>query len=335
MTSSPSASSTSSSSTAPSAAPKPGFRLGRVLMVVVPLAVLVLGGFYMFTYGDGVKWITGLFTPSMVKVTGQVFQGGEPLPGAQVRTKPVREGLKGSVGYCDAEGKFTLQTDIEGDFVEGAYAGEHIVTVQKAQMGMATASAPPMLTAAKYGSFKETPLHINIDASKPENHFELKLEGAAIKADQPPTPAPAQSQGPNFGTVMLRQTVTQLDKNSDGKLTAEEMKAAPGGLGEELTRADKNGDGELDSAEMTALTGGPGGGGPGGGGPGGGGRSRPAAETPAEGEPSTPPASGEGQTEGDAEAASGDAPAAPAPAEGDAPASEQPGQAPAPETPAP
>jgi hypothetical protein len=240
-------------------AAKPGFRLGRVLLIVVPLVAIVLGGFYFFTYGDGMSWLRDRFSPSLVPVTGRVLVGDKPLAHGQVSTQIIDSNLKGSMAFTDNDGKFTLQVEIEGNRVDGAYPGEHIVTVKGADYASPHigAGAPVSATPAEYGSFKDSPLRIVVDSSKEaKNHFELKVpKPPSTPSGRPPATAtapPAQNARPT-AEGWVQRTLDQLDKDQNGELSTEERQAAEGSLAGTLSGADANKDGKLDNAELLSV----------------------------------------------------------------------------------
>jgi len=65
--------------------------------------------------------------PVVIPVKGIVTLDGAPVPKASVMFQPVAGGNP-AIGETDAEGKFSLTTQLEKPR-EGAIAGEHIVTV--------------------------------------------------------------------------------------------------------------------------------------------------------------------------------------------------------------
>jgi hypothetical protein len=167
--------------------PQSQFHLGRVVLLLVPLvaSVLLLGwGWGYYDVGNRVsRWRL----PPLVQVTGRVYLNGQPLKGAQVFTQPVGLQCRGAMGVADDEGRFTLRTDVDGDFVEGAYAGEHRVTV----LGIDPNSRPgpfkpPTITPPESEEFETTPLRIQVDRDPERNQVEFRLEHkvAAPKAGQ-------------------------------------------------------------------------------------------------------------------------------------------------------
>jgi hypothetical protein len=165
------------------------FRIGTVLKILLPAVIILGGGFLFFGVLDGVKWATDLTKPSIIPVTGKVLFNGEPLPQAEIATRPVKPGLRGANGTSDDQGQFTLFTDVDGEFEKGAYAGTHRVTVIR-RHNVATFGPAPAMTPEVYTSFDTSPLEINVSQGA---GIELRLEG---KASEPPPAMPPIIQRP-------------------------------------------------------------------------------------------------------------------------------------------
>jgi hypothetical protein len=84
----------------------------------------------------------------------------------------------------DEEGQFKLMTDVNGDFVNGAYAGKHRVTVIRRHDVVSFGPAPAK-TPTKYASFDASPLEIPVAKGQP---VELRLEGEFSEAPPPMQP---------------------------------------------------------------------------------------------------------------------------------------------------
>jgi len=164
-------------------------RMGNILKLVIPIAVLLGGAFLFFGVFDGAKWMTDAMKPPLVDVTGQVLFNGEPLPQAQISTQPLEPGLRGAIGTTDEQGRFSLLTQVEGDFLKGAYAGEHLVTVVRRHDVM-TFGVPPLMTPEVYSSFDSSPLRIVVAEGQP---LELVMEG---EFSEPPPAGPPMTQRP-------------------------------------------------------------------------------------------------------------------------------------------
>jgi hypothetical protein len=225
-----------------------------VLSIAVPLVAVVLGGFYFFVYRDGASWLRGLFDPKLVPVTGRVFLGDEPMSGGQIQTQLVGSNAKGSMAFPDKDGNFTLKIDVDGTFVDGAFAGKHKVTVTKTDMGQAPSpgAQPASLTPATYANFAETPLEIVVDAAKEKNYFELRIEKKAEEAGGgrpggfPAGPPPGADAGMSEG-------LQRLDADGNGQISAEEAGRASRPLAMLLANSDADKDGVLDAAEFSAA----------------------------------------------------------------------------------
>lgn len=147
----------------------------RILLVVIPVGLLVVAGTAFFGVFDGLEWVRSLMYPPLVRADVRVIYRGQPVANALLMTKPAG-GLQGAVGMPGKEpGLYVLQTDLQGQYNDGAYAGEHKVTV--AGYGVtAAAAAPPLLTPAKYSVMDTTDLVITVSRSPESNHFVLELD---------------------------------------------------------------------------------------------------------------------------------------------------------------
>jgi hypothetical protein len=161
--------------------------LGRLLLMLVPLAVSVLFLGWGWGYYDVSNRIDRWLLPPLVPVTGPIYLNGEPLPKAEVFTQPVGRQCRGAMDVADAEGRFTLRTDVDGDFFPGAYAGEHRVIVLGLDPNAPTGPfKPPLVTPPECSEFETTPLRIQVDRDPSRNQVEFRLDhkAAAPKAGQ-------------------------------------------------------------------------------------------------------------------------------------------------------
>ena len=193
------------------AAPRGTFRMGRVLVLVAPIAAVLIGGAVFIGFFDGLQRIETWSRPAFVPAQGQVFYNGEPLTSGQVFT--VSRGLPGAMGDLDAQGRFKLQTDVDGKFLVGAFAGEHVVAVvnYERQPG---ASPPILKTPIIYSTANTSPLKITISpaADKP-NDFTIRIEGEP----PPKTPSPP-----------IPPSIPNTDAKDEAKAaTKDKSKAAP------------------------------------------------------------------------------------------------------------
>jgi hypothetical protein len=92
-------------------------------------------------------------------------------------TKPVKGKRMGGYANADEEGRFTLSTDVDGSYQEGAYAGEHLVRVGLYGPPTGTAAPPPLLTPEKYASFETSPFRVVVQKPPERTVLTLKLEG--------------------------------------------------------------------------------------------------------------------------------------------------------------
>ena len=175
------------------APPSAAFRARMVAKILAFAMVALLAAFLFFGVLDGVTWLTNLAKPPLVPVTGKVLFNGEPLSKAEIATQPLKPGLRGSNAMADEAGQFTLVTDVDGEFVKGAYAGPHRVTVIR-RHDVVTFGPAPARTPLQYASFDTSPLQITI--AKGES-IELRLEG---EASEPPAAMPPMIQRPPSNT---------------------------------------------------------------------------------------------------------------------------------------
>jgi hypothetical protein len=166
---------------------------GKVLRVVVPVAVLAVLAVGMVRFLDMDALLGGLTRPKLAPAGGKVLYQGEPLRNGQVMTHPMDSRGLPALGWTDDEGKFTLKTDVQGSFVEGATVGVHRVTVT-AYQPISGPAAPPLLTPEQYASFGTSPLRITIRANAADNQFEFILDG-----DAPSRPQGAGQRGGKGG----------------------------------------------------------------------------------------------------------------------------------------
>lgn len=181
-------------------AQSPAIRPGVILLVVLPVALLLAVAGIFFGLFDGVQWLSDALKPARVSVVGRVVYNGEPLSDAIIETRPIDGDLMGAIGAGDDQGQFKLLTQIRGDFLDGAYAGEHQVTVKRYDTSVMAFGPPPLLTPSKYASFNTSPLRINIEAGQAE--LVLELNGQT----DPETPA-----DPRAAEYSQRQGVIEAD----------------------------------------------------------------------------------------------------------------------------
>ncbi|MBM4000472.1 MAG: hypothetical protein FJ297_13200 [Planctomycetes bacterium] len=233
----------------------PSFRLARVLLLVVPLVVLVVGGYAFLTVFGGMERIAAWTRPPHVPVKGRVSWNGKPVKGAQVMTRPSKSNLRGSIGATDADGAFELLLDVGGRYEDGAYVGDHAVTV--ALYGPhPPATPPPLLSPAEYAGFDTTPLHFEVSRDAEKNKWKIAIEGEA-----PPPPAPLAGPGPGTGgggggppvpspEQLARRAIETHDADKDGRLHGSEIDAAEEEARGRLQGVDENADGYWEESEI-------------------------------------------------------------------------------------
>ncbi len=253
----------------------PAVDLGSLPMIVIPAVVILGGAIALWVLRDSI------FPPRLVQVSGIVYMNGEPLANANIRTLPFNfaageaSGLNDAEGVSDTEGRFTLSTFEGGEPLEGAYVGDHKVTVAVTEPGPGGFGVVT-LSPAEYADSTTTTLRIAVSSSADENQsFKLELEGE-IKGRKTDDAISGGTQGMmQMGAgMMVGRAFTEGDSNKDGKLDQKEIKA----LDEQdrkqmkLAEADTNKDGFVDREELNKIHGVSGGGGRGGAGGRGGGR---------------------------------------------------------------
>ena len=246
----------------------PALDLGSLPMIVIPAVVILGGAIALWVLRDSI------FPPQLAQVSGIVTMNGEPLANANIRTLPFNfaageaSGLNDAEGVSDAEGRFTLSTFKGGEPLEGAYVGDHKVTVAVTEPGPGGFGVVT-LSPAEYADSTTTTLRIAVSSSADENQsFKLELEGE-VKGRKTDDAISSGTQGMmQMGAGMtVGRAFTEGDSNKDGKLDQTEIKA----LDEQerkqmkLAEADTNKDGFVDREELNKVHGISGGGGRGGG----------------------------------------------------------------------
>jgi len=173
-----------------------GFRLGRIFLIIGPVAVVLIGIVLGFGVFDGAKWISELLLPARVAASGQVMWRGKPMSGGEVHTQHETEGVLGAVGFVDEDGQFDLKTEWEGDFLDGAFVGSHKVTVILYPEQQTSAGTQP-LTPLEYASFDDTPESIVITKSPEKNVFKITVKDDRAEEEIPrPRGGPTVEDGP-------------------------------------------------------------------------------------------------------------------------------------------
>jgi hypothetical protein len=166
---------------------RPKSRARNVLIVVVPIIAVYVVGLAFCRFMDMDRLWSDLTRPPLAAVTGQVLYHGEPLRNGQIMTQPIGGWGLSALGWTDDEGKFSLRTDIRGNYVDGATVGQHRVTVT-AHESISRVGGPPLLTPQQYASMDSSPLQIKVGQNAKENEFQLVLEGDP-PSQQGPGPA--------------------------------------------------------------------------------------------------------------------------------------------------
>jgi hypothetical protein len=225
----------------------------RVARVLIPLVVLagLAGGFVAL---DGVTWVGSLFQPPLVPAKGSLFYKGKPLVGAMVTTQPLRSGIRGALAETDEYGQFELQTDVQGKYVKGAYAGTHklMIAVYEPSAGP---GPPRLMSPPKFVSAGASPLVIKIDSGSDLNEFPFRLDDFLDEEES--AAADATGTAPNQQDEMLEMILSRNDADQDGALNMEEIETIPEQYRDRMRRADINGDGLVDRPELRSMLGAP------------------------------------------------------------------------------
>jgi len=151
------------------------FSIIRVLMLTGMVAAVVGGGYYALNEAQGPR--------EKVKFTGVVTYQGKPVTVGSVMTEFVGDPMDFSIGFLDAEGRFSLETNGE----PGASVGRHRVRISS----MAPGIPPRPLVPPKYLENATTPLEIDVTSDPDANVVTFELEGEI--------PQPASAGGPPAG----------------------------------------------------------------------------------------------------------------------------------------
>jgi hypothetical protein len=145
--------------------------------------------------------VAKLFDPELVPARGRVFYRGEPIPSGTIMTAPLDGQPAGPIGIINSDGTFSLLTQVDGRYQEGAYPGRYKVKVGYAYRALTQLGATP-LVPEEYFDLQRTPLTIAVTSDPEKNDFSLVVVGepseAAQKvfkqlAEQAEAPAPGDS----------------------------------------------------------------------------------------------------------------------------------------------
>jgi hypothetical protein len=157
-------------------------RVGRILLVMVPLSLAILAAGIAWGYYDVSGCISRWMLPPLVPVSGQVFMDGKPLEDAQIFTQAVNAKGRNALAKTDAAGRFALRTDVQGDFHDGVYVGEHRVMIIKHDPAAPTGPFnPPLLTPTDCAKFETTPLRLRVERDPARNRVEFRLESKTAR----------------------------------------------------------------------------------------------------------------------------------------------------------
>ena len=285
--------------------PPASFSFGRILTIIVPVGLILLGVLGYTRYGEELG-LTGTSIPKVVTVKGKVMMRGKPLPGGTIQTYFTdNAALQGGFGRIKEDGTFVLETPVEAEIQEGLFVGNHKVAIYN-YLPSAGAAAGPLTTPTKYSTKEQTPLTLvvtketagspveftlEVDEDTPTEAFveeylagieDAQAAAAAMSAARPSGP-PVDNNGPaaaggDRGRLDPAAFFDSRDSDGNGVLAGDEI---PSWMDQRLADIDTNGDGEISKAEMEAA--------------------RPQADNDGDGDTSTPD-SGDGASENTSEA---------------------------------
>lgn len=222
--------------------------LKNILLLLSILALMLVSGGTIFAFFGGAEMITKWRMPPVVPVVGTIMMDGQPMTIGNIVTYPEDPSVPGSVGFVDTSGRFQLETDVNGQWTTGAYAGVHKVTVQVRPRVRGQAQGPELLLNADYGDVEKTPLRLviarNPDGSENRSLL-LDLKGGLRDFHVEGDPEPE-------ATVLAESMLKIYDINHDKVLDSSEQAKIEIERGKdmELANCDTNQDGVADEQEL-------------------------------------------------------------------------------------
>ena len=261
-----------------SASPQASFSLSRILVIVIPVGLILLGVVGYIRFGDELG-LTGSRIPQIVTVEGKVMMRGKPLSSGTVQTVfSDNPALMGGFASIASDGTFKFETAIEGDIQEGLHVGNHKVMVYNYLESVGAAQGP-LTTPTQYSTAANTPLTIKVTTSTPSTPLELTLEvdedtpteefiaeykasleerreaSAGMAAGRPSGP-PVDNGGPQGaggggpGRFDPAAFFDEQDSDDNGILAGEEI---PERMKDRLEEIDTNEDGEISKEEFESA----------------------------------------------------------------------------------
>lgn len=157
--------------------------IARVLLIAV-VGVVIFAGLLGGVYYDLPAKFQATTLPDRFSGSGVATWEGVPLTGGTVIFYPDRKGLRPSVGFIGEGGAFELKTDIQGRFEDGAYPGEHRVTVE--HYGVDAPLGAPPATPTKYAERETTPLRFTVSKVPEDNKYMIDLKGKPTRGNSIP-----------------------------------------------------------------------------------------------------------------------------------------------------
>ena len=142
-----------------------GFSLRRILMLVVPVA-LIAGAVLAYARWSGSGAFQTFDASDLVATEVRVMFRGEPLKDATLVTKTA-DGRAGGIGATDDDGMMRLMTDVGGGMIaDGVLPGKHTISIVASLPG--TGATPgPAFTPEQYRTVASTPIEIDFTATAP------------------------------------------------------------------------------------------------------------------------------------------------------------------------
>jgi len=239
-----------------------GVSVGRVLLLVVPLALIVFLIFGAYVFGR-LPFVDGLFKPALVQAKGVVYWNGELLRGGMIATQSETKGVKGATGMVGTDGTFELETLVDGELKKGAYAGKHKVVVRQNDRTVTMVfSQPPSSSPEKYLDFATSDLLVDVQRDASKNNFRLEMTGTGPKGqnnskeerEKYEAEQAAKAKQPKVNPAELaKKLIEDNDADKDGKLSESERGGIPFQYQRGLSYADLNKDGFLDEKELEDM----------------------------------------------------------------------------------
>lgn len=157
------------------ASPQASFSLVRVLFIILPVGVILLGALGYIRYGEEMG-LTGTGIPEVVTVKGKVMMRGKPLKGGMIQTIfSDNASLQGGFGKINEDGTFFLETAVEAEIREGLFLGKHKIVIYN-YLPTEGAAPGPLVTPVKYSTSTQTPLTLVVTQETADQPVKFTLD---------------------------------------------------------------------------------------------------------------------------------------------------------------